>query len=180
MTLSIAMSSRILRGHISCVLAHKVGMQPIYICPGNTFPGKVIAVYWSNGPPGMLPWWRHQMKPFSALLPICAGNSSATGEFPHKGQWRGALMFSLICAWIYNGWVNNHEAGDLRRHRAHFDVTVMPYSFSDNLGNSLCSLKSSTEKSVLILSLISLYRESVYVWWQFTEQYVCMKKIVWL
>ena len=39
------------------------------------------------------------------------------------GQWRGALMFSLICAWI-NGWVNNREAGDLRRHRTHYDVTV--------------------------------------------------------
>ena len=37
---------------------------------------------------------------------------------PHKGQWRGALMLSIICAWI-NGWVNNHEVGDLRRHRAH-------------------------------------------------------------
>ena len=33
-------------------------------------------------------------------------------------------MFSLICAWI-NGWVNNGEADDLRRHRAHYDVTVM-------------------------------------------------------
>ena len=43
---------------------------------------------------------------------------------PHEGQWRGALMFSLIYAWI-NGWVNNREAGDLRRHRAHYDVTVM-------------------------------------------------------
>ena len=43
---------------------------------------------------------------------------------PHKGQWRWALLFSLICAWI-NGWVNNREAGDLRRHRAHYDVTVM-------------------------------------------------------
>ena len=42
----------------------------------------------------------------------------------HKGQWRGALIFSLICAWI-NGWVNNREAGNLRRHRAHFDVIVM-------------------------------------------------------
>ena len=41
-----------------------------------------------------------------------------------KGQWHGALMFSLICVWI-NGWVNNGEAGDLRRHRAHYDVTVM-------------------------------------------------------
>ena len=41
-----------------------------------------------------------------------------------KGQWRGALMFSLICAWIH-GWVNNREAGDLRCHHAHYDVTVM-------------------------------------------------------
>ena len=43
---------------------------------------------------------------------------------PHKRQWRGALMFSFICAWI-NGWVNNREARDLRRHRTHHDVTVM-------------------------------------------------------
>ena len=43
---------------------------------------------------------------------------------PHIGQWRGALMFSLFCAWI-NSWVNNHEAGDLRCHRAHYDVIVM-------------------------------------------------------
>ena len=33
-------------------------------------------------------------------------------------------MFPLICAWI-NGWVNNRVAGDLRRHRAHYDVIVM-------------------------------------------------------
>ena len=43
---------------------------------------------------------------------------------PHKGQWRGALMFSLICVWT-NGWVNNREAGDLRRHRYHYEVIVM-------------------------------------------------------
>ena len=43
---------------------------------------------------------------------------------PHKGQWRGALMFALICARI-NGWVNNGGAGDLRRHRAHYDVILM-------------------------------------------------------
>ena len=39
-------------------------------------------------------------------------------------RWRGALMFSLIYAWI-NGWVNNREAGDLRRFPAHYDVIVM-------------------------------------------------------
>ena len=42
----------------------------------------------------------------------------------HKDQWRGTWMFSLICA-LTNGWVNNQDAGDLRRHRAHYDVTVM-------------------------------------------------------
>ena len=60
----------------------------------------------------------------SALLAICPGNSPASGEFPHKGEWRGALMFFFICAWV-NGWVNNGEAGDLRRHHAHCDVIVM-------------------------------------------------------
>ena len=34
-------------------------------------------------------------------------------------------MFSLICVWI-NSWVNNGEAGDLRRYHSHYDVTVMP------------------------------------------------------
>ena len=69
-------------------------------------------------------WWRHQMEPFSALLALCAGNSPVPVNSPHKGQWRGALMFSLISAWI-DGWVNNGEAGDLRRHLAHYDVIVM-------------------------------------------------------
>ena len=64
------------------------------------------------------------METFSALLAICVGNSPVAVNSPHKGQWRGALMFSLICAWI-NGWVNAREAGDLRRNRAHYDVNVM-------------------------------------------------------
>ena len=64
------------------------------------------------------------METFSALLAICAVNSPVPGDSPHKGQWRGALIFSLICVWI-NGWVNNREAGDLRHHRAYYDVTVM-------------------------------------------------------
>ena len=74
--------------------------------------------------PWYCPWWRNQMETFSALLAICAENSPVPGEFPHKGQWRGALMFSLICVWI-NGWVNNRKAGDLRRYRIHYDAIVM-------------------------------------------------------
>ena len=45
-------------------------------------------------------------------------------NYPHKVQWRGALMFSFICAWTH-GWVKNREADDLRRYRAHYAVTVM-------------------------------------------------------
>ena len=52
------------------------------------------------------------------------GEFTGTGEFPAQSQWRGALMFSLICAWI-NDWVNNREAGDLRRRHGHSDVNVM-------------------------------------------------------
>ena len=43
-------------------------------------------------------WWRHQMETFSALLAICAGNLPVNSL--HKGQWRGALIFSLISARI--------------------------------------------------------------------------------
>ena len=39
-------------------------------------------------------WWRHQMETFSALLDICAGIHRSPVNSPHKGQWRGALMFS--------------------------------------------------------------------------------------
>ena len=53
---------------------------------------------------------------------------------PDKGQWRGALMFSLICAWT-NGWVNNRCAGDLRYHCAHYDVIVMSTQRLDNRRN---------------------------------------------
>ena len=42
----------------------------------------------------------------------------------HKGHSRGALMFSLICAWT-NGCASNRDAGYLRRHHAHYDVPVM-------------------------------------------------------
>ena len=72
----------------------------------------------------MQPWWRHQVGLFSAVLALCAGNSPVPVNSPHKGQWRGALVFSLICAWI-NDWVNNRQAGDFRRHRGHYYVIVM-------------------------------------------------------
>ena len=49
------------------------------------------------------------------------------------GQWRGDLMFSLICAWT-NGWVNNRDAGDFRRHWVRYEVTVMDAQHIGSLG----------------------------------------------
>ena len=68
-------------------------------------------------------WWRHQMKPFSRVTGPLWGEPA--GHSPHtEGQRRGALMFSLISVWT-NSWANNRDIGDLKRHRAHYDVTVM-------------------------------------------------------
>ena len=66
-------------------------------------------------------------KRFPRYWPFVRGIRRSPVNSPHKGQWRGTLMFSLICVWI-NGWVNNREAGDLRRYRTHNDVTVMYYT----------------------------------------------------
>ena len=62
--------------------------------------------------------WKHF--PRLSYWPFMLGIHRSSVNFPHKSQWRGTLMFSLICAWV-----NNREAGDLRRHRAHCYVTGM-------------------------------------------------------
>ena len=64
--------------------------------------------------------WKH----FPRYWPFVWGIHWSPVNSPHKGQWRGVLMFTLICARI-NGWVNNREAGDLRRHGAHYDIIIM-------------------------------------------------------
>ena len=65
---------------------------------------------------------------FRVTGPLCGDFTRSPVNSPHKGQWRGALVFSIICAWM-NGWVNNGETSDLRRHRAHYDVIVMTAFF---------------------------------------------------
>ena len=63
-------------------------------------------------------------KHFPRYWPFVRGIHRSPVNSPYKGQWRDALMFSLICVWI-NIWTNNREAGDLRRHCAPYDVIVM-------------------------------------------------------
>ena len=61
---------------------------------------------------------------------------------PQKGQWRGSLVFSLICARI-NDWVNNREADDLRGHRALYDVIVMNAMPADVLASCVAMLSGA-------------------------------------
>ena len=71
-------------------------------------------------------WWRYQMETFSALLAICAGNSPVTGEFPaQKPVTRSFAVFLDLC--LNKRLSKQSWAGNLRRHRAHYDVTVMEH-----------------------------------------------------
>ena len=64
------------------------------------------------------------METFSALLAFCAGNSSATGEFP--AQRPVTRSFDVFFDLRLNKRLSKQSrAGDLKRHRAHYDVTVM-------------------------------------------------------
>ena len=79
--------------------------------------------------------WKH----LSRYWPFVRGIHRSPVNSPHTGQWRGPLIFfSFIYAWI-NGWVNNRNAGDLRRHRAHYDVNVMVFNCAHCIcGNRAC------------------------------------------
>ena len=63
------------------------------------------------------------METFSALLAIFAGNSLVTGEFPAQRPvtWGFDIFFDLH---LNKRLRNDGEAGDLRRHRPYYDVTV--------------------------------------------------------
>ena len=71
-------------------------------------------------------------KHFPRNWPLVRGFNRSPVNSTHKGQWHGVFVFSLICVWI-NGWVNNREAGDLRRYRAHYDFTVMTLLMASSL-----------------------------------------------
>ena len=80
------------------------------------------------------------METFSALLAICAGNSPGSGEFPAQRPVTRSfdVFFDLR---LNKRWVNNREAGDLRRYCAHYDVTVM---------HTMCFLRSEFELIMLM------------------------------
>ena len=95
--------------------------------------------------------WKH----FPRYWPFVRGIHRSPVNSRHTGQWRWAWKFSLICAWI-NVWVNNRKAGDLIRHRANYDVTVM----------SLFSLTSKKDRSRVRITgpLMFLCHDIIMIW----------------
>ena len=98
--------------------------------------------------------WKH----FPRNWPFVRGIHRSPVNSPHKGQWRGALMFSLICVWI-NDWVNNGEAGDLRRYRIHYDVTVMTWEKMERLPSFWTTLYNCPTLGLCSLSGLLSYHK---------------------
>ena len=82
--------------------------------------------------------WKH----FPRYWPFVSGIHRTPVDSPHKGQWRGSLTFSVICAST-----NNRGAGNLRRNRAHYDATVMRRALSpcqDNPASNKATIRIPT------------------------------------
>ena len=131
---------------------------------------------------------------FRVTSTLC-GEFTGNRRIPRKGQGLGALMFSLICAWI-NGLVNNREAGELRRHRAHYGVIVMqlPVSYDildlyfitnvyvdalapDDNGIGIPIIKIGRKRLQS-----HLYNENLHTWKDdlYTETHIVTNRITWL
>ena len=120
------------------------------------------------------PFWLHDQLPHPHPHPqvICViyMMTSSNGSFPrywplcgvspvnspHKGYWRGALIFFFICAWT-NVWVNNRDAGDLRRHRAYYDVIVIIYPYPSGCFNGTKAIFRSLHGWIITSTHIYVY-----------------------
>ena len=83
---------------------------------------------------------------FCVTAPLWGGSHRSPADSPHKGQWRGTLMYTLIYAWT-NGGANNRDAGNLRRHCAHYDVIVMRH-FTIHKGILWCTMMTSSDGNI--------------------------------
>ena len=82
--------------------------------------------------------WKHLPR----YWPFVLGIHRSPVNSPHKGQWRGALMFS----------------GDLRRHRTHYGVTVLDFFTKEGVAlRQSAWLKKNTVSAKLALSCILLW-----------------------
>ena len=98
-------------------------LQIIAVLYKSVYPihsSELLQCYCSNRAtaPMLVTRWRHRMEIFYALLALCEGIYRWPGDSIHKGRWRGALIFSLVCAQT-NGLTNSWITGDMRHHDFH-------------------------------------------------------------
>ena len=122
--------------------------------------------------------WKHFPRNWSFVR----GIHRSPVNSPHKGQWLGAFMFSLICVWI-NDSVNNRDAGDLRRYRAHYDVIVMswlhPAGFCVFLSNNWFDSQKTTptEKHYVDIPIYP-WNRAYHYWWTERNYMMTIIKII--
>ena len=112
------------------------GLAPL---ESGIFAGTAVVKFVSHEHTGPVLDWAHndviKWKHYPRYWPFVRGIHRLPINSPHKRQWRGALMVSLICAWI-SSWVNSREAGDFRRQRAHYDANVMSDGYQISVGHA--------------------------------------------
>ena len=129
----------------------ETGRQPL--CSAHSLgPQLQLRSYSTSGVYDDVIKWKH----FSCYWPFVRGIHRSPLNSQHKGQWRGDLMLSLICAWI-NDWVNTGEAGDERRHRVHYEVTAMCYGVT-----ATTWLKNHCHLKVFFLTWLPISMQQVY------------------
>ena len=107
----------------------------------------ILRCYASSLPHDDVIKWKH----FPRYWPFVRGIHRPSVNSPHKGQWRGALVFPLICAWT-KGWAIDRDAGDLRRHLAHYTVTVMlPGAYLLSTSYVMCNTILTANYRIMII-----------------------------
>ena len=110
------------------------------------------------------PYWR--VTAFSALLALCEENPPVTGGFPSQRPVTWSFdVFFLICAWT-NGWASNRDV-DLRRHHAHYNVTVIAILMMQIYCTELYFMNLTVIK---LTSTDRRGRSSIQVYWKYREK----------
>ena len=100
------------------------------------------------------------------------GEFTGPGEFPAQRPVTRSFDVLFICLWI-NDWVNNREAGDLRRYRAHYDVIVVLACFMAIfiLQKSLAMVFRPTSMKFYTC------KETIFYWTQYLD---VRKRLIWV
>ena len=101
------------------------------------------------------------MEIFSTLLALCEGNSPVAGEFPSQRPVTRSfdVFFDLR---LNKRLTNNQNAGELRRHRAYYDVTVMKLiqpQLRHGIDMNETIDKNTCNESILYISFCMLVEE---------------------